>query len=72
MVYRLSRHEHLALARHLSVIRRQLQDVSDLFSARYGKDSNLADIAARSLVCATLLEHELLTTEGQDATMIER
>jgi hypothetical protein len=55
----LSRDEHAAMARYLSGVRKQLQDVSDLFSARYGKNSNIAEIAVKALVSATLLEHEL-------------
>jgi len=67
--YPLSREEHAAMARYLSGIRRQLQDVSNLFSSRYGKSSNLAEIAAKSVVCTTLLEHELQVAEDHDATM---
>jgi hypothetical protein len=37
-----------------------LKDVSDLFTARYGKDSRIAETALHSLVSASLLEHELL------------
>ena len=60
MQYPLSRDEHAAMARYLMGIRKQLQDVSDLFTARYGKNSNIAEIAVKSLVAATLLEHELM------------
>ena len=69
MQYPLSRDEHAAMTRCLSAIRQQLQDVSDLFSSRYGRNSSLAEIAAKSLVCTTLLEHELLVAGGHDATM---
>jgi hypothetical protein len=58
--YPLSRDEHAALARYVASIRQQLQEVSELFSSRYGKESNLTDLSAKALVCATLLEHELL------------
>jgi hypothetical protein len=58
--YPLSRDEHAAMARYLSGIRKQLQDVSDLFTARYGKNSNIAEIAVKTLVSSTLLEHELM------------
>jgi hypothetical protein len=58
--YPLSRDEHAAMARYLMGIRKQLQDVSDLFTARYGKNSNVAEIAVKALVSATLLEHELM------------
>lgn len=65
MQYPLSPDEHAALARFLSQIRKQLQDVSDLFSARYGKDSNIAEFAVKTLVSATLLEHELLLLDEE-------
>jgi hypothetical protein len=70
--YPLSREEQAAMSRYLSVIRQQLQDVSALFSSRYGKNSNLAEIAARSVACTTLLERELLVSDGNDATMARR
>jgi hypothetical protein len=63
--YPLSRDEHAAMARCVSAIRRQLQDVSDLFVARYGRKSSIADIAVKTLVSSTLLEHELLLLEGE-------
>jgi hypothetical protein len=63
--YPLSRDEHAAMARYLSGIRKQLQDVSDLFTARYGKNSSIAEIAVKTLVSGTLLEHELLLLENQ-------
>lgn len=66
MQYPLSRDEHAAMARYLSGIRKQLQDVSDLFTVRYGKNSNIAEIAVKTLVSSTLLEHELMLLE-QDA-----
>lgn len=65
MQYPLSLDEHAAMLRYISGIRRQLQDASDLLSSRYGKSSNLAEIAVKALVCATLLEHELLMVEHQ-------
>lgn len=65
MQYPLSRDEHAAMARYVSGIRKQLQDVSDLFTARYGKDSGIADIAVKTLVSSTLLEHELLMLEEE-------
>lgn len=64
MQYPLSRDEHAAMARYLSGIRKQLQDASDLFTARYGKTSAIAETAMRTLVSATLLEHELLLLES--------
>jgi hypothetical protein len=63
--YPLSRDEHAAMARYVSGIRRQLQDVSDLFAARYGKDSSIAEIAVKTLVSSTLLEHELALLEAE-------
>lgn len=66
MQYPLSRDEHAAMARYLAGIRKQLQDVSDLFMARYGKDSSIAEIAVKTLVSATLLEHELVLLEDTE------
>lgn len=60
MPFPLSRDEYIALARVLSGVRKQLQDVSDLFSTRYGRESNIAELAVKTLVSATLLEHEFL------------
>ena len=53
------------MARYLAGIRKQLQDVCDLFTARYGKNSSIAEFAVKNLVSATLLEHELLLLEGK-------
>ncbi len=64
--YALSRDEHAAMARYVASIRQQLQEVSELFGSRYGKESNLADLSAKALVCTTLLEHELLYAEPGD------
>ncbi len=72
MQYPLSRDEHAAMARYLSGIRKQLQDVSDLFTARYGKNSSIAEIAVKTLVSATLLEHELLLLENEPELESER
>jgi len=69
--YPLSRDEHLAMARYLSSIRKQLQDVSDLFTARYGKNSNIAEIAVKTLVSSTLLEHELSLLENEAESGVE-
>jgi hypothetical protein len=70
--YPLSRDEHAAMARYLSSIRKQLQDVSDLFATRYGKSSNIAEIAVKTLVSSTLLEHELMLLDTEAALAIER
>lgn len=64
MEYPLSRDEHAAMTRYLSGIRKQLQDVSDLFTSRYGKNSSIAEVAVKTLVSATLLEHEFMLLEG--------
>jgi hypothetical protein len=63
--YPLSRDEHAAMARYLSGIRKQLQEVSDLFVARYGKNSSIAEMAVKALVSSTLLEHELTLLEPE-------
>ena len=65
MQYPLSRDEHAAIARYLSGIVKQLQDVSDLFNARYGKGSSIAEISVKALISATLLEHELTLIDGE-------
>ena len=65
MQYPLSKDEHSAMVRYLSGIRRQLQDVSDLFSTRYGKNSSIAEIAVKTLVSSTLLEHELMLQDNE-------
>jgi hypothetical protein len=66
--YPLSRAEQAAMTRYLSGIRKQLQDVSDLFTPRYGKNSNIAEIAVKALVSSTLLEHEMLLLEHANET----
>ncbi len=63
MQYPLSRDEHATVARCLSGVRKQLQDVFDLFAARYGKNSSIAEVAVKALVSSTLLEHELTLLE---------
>jgi hypothetical protein len=65
MQYPLSDNEHAAMTRYLCGVRKQLQDVSDLFTARYGRNSSIAEIAVKTLVSATLLEHELMLLEGE-------
>ncbi len=69
MEYPLSRDEHAAMTRYLSGIRKQLQDVSDLFTSRYGKNSSIAEVAVKTLVSATLLEHEFMLLE-EDAESV--
>ena len=60
MQHPLSSDEHGAIVRYISGIRKQLQEVSDLFSARYGKNSCVAETAVKALVSTTLFEHEVL------------
>jgi hypothetical protein len=69
--YPLSPDEHVAMARYLSGIRKQLQDTADLFTARYGKDSSIAEVAVRTLISAALLEHELTLLEGERESSID-
>jgi hypothetical protein len=74
--YPLSRDEHAAVARYVSGIRKQLQDVSDLFTARYGRDSSIAELAVKTLVSSTLLEHELMLAANDapaldESTLVE-
>ena len=71
MQYPLSREEHAAIARHLGGIRKQLRDISDLCSSRYGKDSSIAEIAVKTLVSSTLLEHEMTLIEDAGTTVPE-
>ena len=70
MPYPLSRDEHAAMARCLAGIRKQLQDVSDLFAARYGTESRIAEKAVEAVASAAMLEQELLV-EGEMSS-IER
>ncbi len=71
MQYPLSRDEHTAMARHLGGLRKQLQDIADLFSSRYGRNSSIAEMAVKALVSTTLLEHELTLLEDSGATVSE-
>ena len=66
MQYPLSPDEHAAMARYVSGIRKQLQDVSDLFSARYGRNSSIADLAVKAFISSTVLEHELMLLEKRE------
>jgi hypothetical protein len=52
------------MTRYVCGIRKQLQDVSDLFTTRYGKTSSIAETAVKALVSAALLEHELVGLAG--------
>jgi hypothetical protein len=73
----LSNDEHAAMARYLSGIRKQLQDVSDLFRTRYGKGSQLAEESVRTLASVARLERRFFQVNGQPqseelAVMTER
>ena len=48
------------MARYLSGIRKQLQDVSDLFKTRYGSGSEIAEEAMRTLASVAHLEHDFM------------
>jgi hypothetical protein len=54
----LSQDEHAAMARYLSGIKKQLQEVSDLFKSRYGKGSEISQSAVNTLASVALLEHD--------------
>lgn len=54
------------MARFVANIRQQLQEVSELFASRHGKESSLTDLSAKALVCTTLLEHELLYSAPEE------
>jgi hypothetical protein len=64
----LSEDERMAMMRCVASIKKQLQDMSDLFGARYGPASSLADLSAKALVCTALLEDELLHLEDSGKT----
>jgi hypothetical protein len=56
----LSQDEHAAMARYLSGIKKQLQEVSDLFKSRYGKASEISESAVSTLASIALLERDFL------------
>jgi hypothetical protein len=60
MQFPLSNDEHAAMARYLSGIKKQLQDVSDLFRTRYGKGSEIAEETVRTLAAIVRLERRFL------------
>lgn len=66
MLSPLSRDEHAAVTRCLAGIRKQLQDVSELFVGRYGKESKIAERAVDAVLYATLLEQELVFEHERD------
>ncbi len=48
------------MARYLSGIRKQLQDVSDLFKTRYGKGSPMSEESGKALAAVARLERRFL------------
>lgn len=64
MQYPLSRDEHVAMARCLSGISKQLQDVSDLFATRYGKHCGISQTAVETLRASTDLERKFMLLEN--------
>jgi cob(I)alamin adenosyltransferase len=56
----LSNDEHAAIARYLSGIKKQLQDVSDLFTTRYGKGSEISEESVKTLASIARLERKLV------------
>lgn len=63
MQFPLSQDEHAAMARYLSGIKKQLQEVSDLFRSRYGKGSEISQSAVSTLASVTLLERDFLRVD---------
>jgi hypothetical protein len=64
----LSEDERTAVTRCVANLKKQLQDMSDLFGSRYGRTSSLADLSAKALVCTALLEDELMHLEESGKT----
>jgi hypothetical protein len=65
----LSQDEHAAIARYLSGIRKQLQEVSDLFKSRYGKGSDIAEVALKTAASVAILEHDFWLLEEKQANL---
>lgn len=59
----LSNDEHAAIARYLSGIKKQLQDVSDLFRTRYGNASEIGTESLETLAAVARLECKFLNME---------
>jgi hypothetical protein len=70
VLFPLSQDEHVAMARYLSGIKKQLQEVSDLFKLRYGKGSEISEAAVKALTSAALLEHEFWDLERLSAKVM--
>ncbi len=60
MQFPLSNDEHAAIARYLSGIKKQLQEVSDLFNTRYGKGSEISEESVKTLASVARLERKLV------------
>jgi hypothetical protein len=56
----LSNDEHAAIARYLSGIKKQLQEVSHLFTTRYGKGSEISEESVKTLASVARLERKLV------------
>jgi len=67
----LSSDEHAAMARYLAGIKKQLQDVSDLFRSRYGKRSDVTEESIRTLAAICRLEHKFLTVDEVSSEQLE-
>ena len=70
MQFPLSNDEHAAVARYLSSIRKQLQDVSDLFKTRYGSGSEIAEEAVQTLACVVHLERDFMLLDGPQSEVL--
>jgi len=64
----LSEDERTAMTRCVANIKKQLQDMSDLFGSRYGETNSLTNLSSKALVCAALLEDELVHLEESEKT----
>jgi hypothetical protein len=58
------------MARYMSGIKKQLQEVSDLFKSRYGKGSEISEVAIKTLASAALLEREFLRLDDAPAKVL--
>ena len=58
------------MARYLAGIRKQLQDVSDLFETRYGKESAIAEEAVNMLASVAHFEEDFLMLEGAQGKLL--
>jgi hypothetical protein len=58
------------MARYLSGIKKQLQEVSDLFKSRYGKGSEISESAVRTLTSAASLERDFSRLPQSTAELV--